>query len=134
MGLGKTVQVLAFLCAIQRKTGRPSDEALLNRSRDDDFPVALVVCPASVLDNWQEEARRWGYFAVEVARTNEKMEQVLEMLHRRKLDMVIMSYAKLRHFNQVSRIVSKMERILQGHRGFQGALYMTASSMCPTIF
>ena len=102
MGLGKTVQVLAFVSVVQNKTGRPYDEIRLNHARHIGFPVVLIVCPASVLDNWHEETRRWGYFATEVAKTNEKIEQVLDQLQRRRLDIVIMSYAKLRHFNQVS--------------------------------
>lgn len=41
MGLGKTVQALAFLEA--RRTDLP----------------ALIVCPTSLLSNWQNEAQRW---------------------------------------------------------------------------
>lgn len=45
MGLGKTVQVIAFLAGLQY-TGlyRPS----------------LVVCPATVLRQWMREVRRWA--------------------------------------------------------------------------
>ncbi len=45
MGLGKTVQALAWL-------------ALL-RERDPGSPPALVVCPASVMHNWEREAARF---------------------------------------------------------------------------
>lgn len=45
MGLGKTVQVIAFLAGLQY-TGlyRPS----------------LIVCPATVLRQWMREVRRWA--------------------------------------------------------------------------
>jgi superfamily II DNA or RNA helicase len=45
MGLGKTVQVLAFLCA-EKNNGRLSKPA-------------LVICPASVMDNWYKEAKKF---------------------------------------------------------------------------
>ncbi len=44
MGLGKTVQLIAYL---------------LDR-RDDDERPALIVCPTSVLGNWQRELHRFG--------------------------------------------------------------------------
>ena len=48
MGLGKTIQTVAFLAAVLRSPANPSP------------PPALVVCPMSVLDNWETELRRWG--------------------------------------------------------------------------
>jgi len=45
MGLGKTVQALAFLQAVRREL-------------PDDGPC-LVVCPASLVENWRREARRF---------------------------------------------------------------------------
>ena len=46
MGLGKTIQTLAYLQHLK-------EEGDLDMG-------ALVVCPASLLDNWQEEARRFA--------------------------------------------------------------------------
>ena len=43
MGLGKTVQILALIQRDWRKSGRP----------------ALLVCPTSVMSNWQREAARF---------------------------------------------------------------------------
>jgi superfamily II DNA or RNA helicase len=47
MGLGKTVQVLAVLC--QRAAGRSGPA-----------PPSLVVCPTSVVTNWEREAARFA--------------------------------------------------------------------------
>jgi hypothetical protein len=47
MGLGKTVQLIAFLLA--RRTTRPHDPR-----------PALVVCPTSVLGNWERELSRFA--------------------------------------------------------------------------
>ena len=45
MGLGKTLQVIAMWAALQ-KSGRGG--------------ASLVVCPATVLRQWQRETRRWA--------------------------------------------------------------------------
>lgn len=45
MGLGKTVQTIAYFRAVWQETGRG---------------LFLVVCPASVVFNWQEEVRRFA--------------------------------------------------------------------------
>ena len=45
MGLGKTLQALAFLSALRKERGFST--------------VSLVVCPASLLENWKREATRF---------------------------------------------------------------------------
>ena len=47
MGLGKTIQVLALLLVLQRESGKQRRPSLL-------------VAPASLLDNWVQEARRFA--------------------------------------------------------------------------
>ncbi|MBI2460402.1 MAG: DEAD/DEAH box helicase [Candidatus Rokubacteria bacterium] len=47
MGLGKTIQTIAFLLA--RRAGRPADPR-----------PALVVCPTSVVGNWERELARFA--------------------------------------------------------------------------
>jgi hypothetical protein len=46
MGLGKTLQTLAWVAWLQEQSGRKSKPS-------------LVICPASVLHNWQREANRF---------------------------------------------------------------------------
>lgn len=46
MGLGKTVQTLAWLAWLKQKNGRKT-------------APSLVICPASVLQNWRREAERF---------------------------------------------------------------------------
>ncbi len=47
MGLGKSIQVVAWLSHLQR-------EGILDRG------AALIVCPASLLDNWRDELARFA--------------------------------------------------------------------------
>jgi len=68
MGLGKTLQALALLSALQ--VGRvipnapPQDPRKLPDRRVKDNPpyrvASLVVCPASLLENWRREAARFA--------------------------------------------------------------------------
>ncbi|MBO0702386.1 MAG: DEAD/DEAH box helicase, partial [Candidatus Dormibacteraeota bacterium] len=53
MGLGKTVQLLALICARRR-----AESAALG-SREDPFGRTLLICPMSVVGNWQREAARF---------------------------------------------------------------------------
>lgn len=51
MGLGKTVQYIAYLLHVQ--------EVAAATSQDDRFP-SLLICPTSVLGNWQKELQRFA--------------------------------------------------------------------------
>jgi superfamily II DNA or RNA helicase len=56
MGLGKTLQALALLAA--RKVGRGVPSPSLRGSKSSPSP-SLVVCPASLMENWRREAARF---------------------------------------------------------------------------
>ena len=55
MGLGKTVQTVAYLGSVLR-----SPVAIREASATKKPLLALVVCPTSVLTNWEAELRKWG--------------------------------------------------------------------------
>src|SRR5947209_12044555 len=86
MGLGKTVQTLAFLRAQKISSG--------GRDSVEPWLPALIVCPTSLVTNWQNEAQKF---------TPELTTLVLEGANRAALfdsikssDIVITSYALLR--------------------------------------
>jgi DNA excision repair protein ERCC-6-like 2 len=69
MGLGKTVQVIAFLAAAYGKTGDERDDKRMRkmrRSRNYWYPRTLIICPGTLISNWQDEFRRWGWWHVDV--------------------------------------------------------------------
>lgn len=69
MGLGKTVQVIAFLTAAYGKTGDERDDKRmrkLRRSHNSWYPRTLIICPGTLISNWQDELRRWGWWHVDV--------------------------------------------------------------------
>jgi SNF2 family DNA or RNA helicase len=70
MGLGKTVQLLALICARRGVEGgsSPLGQAGLalicarrgvDGSRDSPFGMTLLICPMSLVGNWQREAARF---------------------------------------------------------------------------
>ena len=61
MGLGKTIQVIAFLTAAFGKTGDERDEKRMRkmRRRNLQYPRVLIICPGSLMANWQDELERW---------------------------------------------------------------------------
>lgn len=69
MGLGKTVQVIAFLTAACGKTGDERDDKRMRkmrRSQNRWYPRTLIICPGTLISNWQDEFRRWGWWHVDV--------------------------------------------------------------------
>ena len=53
MGLGKTLQTIAFLAAVLKSP------AAIEHAGGPPSP-ALIVCPTSVLTNWERELNQWG--------------------------------------------------------------------------
>ncbi|KAI5387826.1 switch 2 [Lathyrus oleraceus] len=62
MGLGKTIQTIAFLAAIFGKEGESVHSEKQVEKRD---PV-LIICPSSVIHNWESEFSKWSNFSVSI--------------------------------------------------------------------
>lgn len=81
MGLGKTLQALALLDSLQRDR------------RASGPPLSLVVCPASLVENWRREAARFcPQLAVFV---NHGTQRIRSHADLREIDLVITSYGTL---------------------------------------
>lgn len=82
MGLGKTVQALAFI------------ECLFNTVKEgEEKPVCLVVCPASLVENWRREA---NIFTPDLsAYSHHGPDRLKDIEDLRKKDIIITSYTTL---------------------------------------
>ena len=81
MGLGKTVQALAWLLHLRKGARKPGP--------------ALVVCPASVMHNWEREAARFAP-GLRVARLASGAGRAGQMRKLSRVDLAITNYALLR--------------------------------------
>lgn len=98
MGLGKTVQVIAFLTAAFGKTGDERDSKRMRKMRRADapwYPKALVVCPGTLIENWKDELKRWGWWHVDVYHGDTK-EVALEAAAKGRLEIMITTYTTYR--------------------------------------
>lgn len=88
MGLGKTLQALALIECIRNK------DTLQQSSGQASPQPALVVCPASLVENWQREAARFTPNLKTIKHHGSK--RAKEPVVLEECDMVITSYGTLR--------------------------------------
>ncbi|KAK4420573.1 Switch 2 [Sesamum alatum] len=63
MGLGKTIQTIAFLAAVFEKGSEPDLTPHKGKQTAKKGPV-LIICPSSVILNWESEFAKWSTFSV----------------------------------------------------------------------
>ena len=86
MGLGKTLQVLAYLLAVRRE-----------RNVENPNPRAsLIVCPASLILNWGEEAKKWTPELSVCLLCGSAASREMEIQRREDYDIIVTSYDLLK--------------------------------------
>ncbi|KAJ9645474.1 hypothetical protein H2204_001054 [Knufia peltigerae] len=67
MGLGKTVQVISFLTVAYGKTGDERDKKRMRKMRraNQKYPKTLIICPGTLMENWKDEFRHWGWWHID---------------------------------------------------------------------
>ncbi|CCG84448.1 protein of unknown function [Taphrina deformans PYCC 5710] len=63
MGLGKTVQVIGLLNAVFGKDGSQRDWKRMRemRAAGEEYPVVMIICPGTLIDNWLKELETWSW-------------------------------------------------------------------------
>ncbi|XP_023533039.1 switch 2 isoform X2 [Cucurbita pepo subsp. pepo] len=101
MGLGKTIQTIAFLAAVYGIDGDGIHKEICGKKKG---PV-LIVCPTSVIHNWENEFSKWANFSVAVYHganrelIHDKLEAGIKTLKRFGLTGTIMQNKIMELFN-----------------------------------
>ncbi|KKY18058.1 putative dna excision repair protein [Phaeomoniella chlamydospora] len=101
MGTGKTIQVIAFLTAAYGKTGDERDDKRMRKIRRKDdsgwYPRTLIICPGSLIANWQSELSKWGWWHVEKFHGSAAEKQAaLEAASAGRIEIMITTYTTYR--------------------------------------
>jgi DNA excision repair protein ERCC-6-like 2 len=110
MGLGKTVQVIACLTAAYGKTGDKRDEKRMRKMRRSHncwYPRTLVICPGTLISNWQDEFRRWGWWHVDVYHgPADAKDAAISAAHSGRTEVMITTYTTYRMNRDVINMIA----------------------------
>ncbi|XP_076066387.1 uncharacterized protein LOC143039912 isoform X2 [Oratosquilla oratoria] len=126
MGLGKTIQVIGLLTALMGKTGQRSKDFRKRYSRNTEktcnepgcsgFLCFLIVCPASVIYNWDDELERWGYFRVAMYHRNQRA-STLQHVKSGHIEIVLTSFETAReHIDSLNQVDWSIVVVDEVHR------------------
>ncbi|KAJ3678039.1 hypothetical protein LUZ60_001842 [Juncus effusus] len=112
MGLGKTIQTIAFLSAIIKRNPKTEE---ITKETDPIGPV-LILCPTSVIKNWENEFSSWSDFKVAIYHGPNR-ELVLDKIENRNLEVLITSFDTFRiHVQNLCEITWELVIIDEAHR------------------
>ncbi|XP_019193932.1 PREDICTED: switch 2 [Ipomoea nil] len=115
MGLGKTIQTIAFLAAVYGKDADVTDSTSISGDLERKGPV-LVVCPTSVIHNWENEFSKWATFSVYVHHGPNR-ELIIEKLERYGVEITITSFDTYRiHGSILSDVQWEIVIVDEAHR------------------
>ncbi len=137
-GIGKTIQVIAFLTAAFGKTGDERDAKRMRKMRRagaDWYPRVLIVCPGTLIDNWKTELQRWGFWRVDVYHGTTK-ESAMEIAKAGKLECMITTYATYRSSRSAINcvewdcVIADECHIIKGHRSETTRAMNEVNALC----
>ncbi|KAG9439253.1 hypothetical protein H6P81_019418 [Aristolochia fimbriata] len=97
MGLGKTIQTIAFLAAVY---GKDQEHSVLKTPHTRNLGPVFIVCPTSVIRNWENEFSEWGTFKI-AAYHGPNRDLMLNKLEARGLEILITSFDTFRIHNKI---------------------------------
>ncbi|KAH7862100.1 hypothetical protein Vadar_034773 [Vaccinium darrowii] len=116
MGLGKTIQTIAFLAAVYGKDGDLGDSTSLTGNQAGKKGPVLIVCPTSVIHNWECEFSKWATFGVFVYHGPNR-DLIFEKLEAHGVEILITSFDSFRiHGSILSDIQWEIVVVDEAHR------------------
>ncbi|XVF20822.1 hypothetical protein REPUB_Repub12eG0035700 [Reevesia pubescens] len=116
MGLGKTIQTIAFLAAVYGKDEEYGESRILKENQVRPKGPVLIICPTSVIHNWECEFSRWASFNVSVYHGSSR-ELILEKLQANGVEVLVTSFDTFRiHGIVLSEIKWEIVIVDEAHR------------------
>ncbi|KAH9310964.1 hypothetical protein KI387_025999 [Taxus chinensis] len=122
MGLGKTIQTIAFLAAVLQKEAE-SDDFVITRYAEkksqkviENKKLVLIICPTSVIRNWENEFHEWGTFNVAIYHGPNR-DLVLGKLETTGVEIVLTSFDTFRiHDDSLCEVLWEIVIVDEAHR------------------
>ncbi|ESW04723.1 hypothetical protein PHAVU_011G120000 [Phaseolus vulgaris] len=111
MGLGKTIQAIAFLAAVFGK-----GQSTLNENQIQKRDPALIICPTSVIHNWDSEFSKWSNFNISIYHGANR-DLIFDKLEANGVEILITSFDTYRiHGSSLSDVKWNVVIIDEAHR------------------
>nr|XP_016440493.1 PREDICTED: switch 2-like [Nicotiana tabacum] len=115
MGLGKTIQSIAFLAAVFGKDGDLPESTVSKEHPRTRVPV-LIICPSSLIHNWENEFSKWATFSVCIYHGPNR-DLMIDRLEARGVEILITSFDTYRiHGHILSDVDWEIVIIDEAHR------------------
>ncbi|KAK6142641.1 hypothetical protein DH2020_022989 [Rehmannia glutinosa] len=113
-GLGKTIQAIAFLAAVFGKSSEP--DLISHKGKQIEKGPVLIICPSSVILNWESEFSKWSTFSVSVYHGANR-DLIIDKLKAHGVEILITSFDTYRiQGNILSDIQWEIVIIDEAHR------------------
>ncbi|KAL7137045.1 hypothetical protein ABFS83_10G068000 [Erythranthe nasuta] len=93
MGLGKTIQSIAFLAAVYGKSSE--SDSIHQKGKEIEKGPVLIICPSSVILNWESEFSKWSTFKVSVYHGANR-DLIIDKLKAHNVEILITSFDTFR--------------------------------------
>nr|XP_027061530.1 switch 2-like isoform X1 [Coffea arabica] len=116
MGLGKTIQTIAFLAAVFGKDEEADNLTSLRGNQPEKNDCVLIVCPTSVIHNWENEFSKWAPFSIAVYHGPNR-DLIIDKLEAREVEILITSFDTYRiHGTILSKVQWEIVIVDEAHR------------------
>lgn len=115
-GLGKTIQTIAFLAAVFVNDASSGYSRSSNGGQADKERPVLIICPSSVIQNWENEFSKWASFDVSIYHGANR-DLIMERLEAHRVEILITSFDTFRiNGNVLSGIPWEIVIVDEAHR------------------